>query len=79
MSSIRIPSVPRLPLMGTRKSDKAKAGGKYKPHRVARIPARLATLLQECADEDGENFAWEVRHACRAYLRQRGKLNTPAD
>lgn len=79
MSSIQMPSVTRMPLMGTRKSGKPKSGGKgkYKPYRAVRIPERYAMLLQQCADEDGENFAWEVRAACRSYLRQRGKITTP--
>jgi len=63
----------------SKKKDTGKGPGKYKPHRVTRVPARLADLIQECADEDGENFAWEVRAAIRMYLRSRGKLAKPTD
>ena len=77
MSSLSAPSVPKMLRMGTRKRNKLPKAGKYKPHRVVRIPEHYAVLLQQCADEDGENFAWEVRAACRSYLRQRGKITTP--
>ena len=78
MATIRIPGMPTMPDMGTRKTNKPKPG-KYKPHRVTRVPERLAELLQQCADEDGERFTWEVREAVRMYLRHRGKMPPKPD
>ena len=63
-----------MPPMGKQSGHKSGGAGKYKPHRVTRIPGALAELMQECADEDGEKFTWEVRQAIREYLRSRGKL-----
>jgi hypothetical protein len=69
----------RMPYMGTKKN-KSKAGkaGKYKPHRVVRIPESVALLLEELAIEDLNNLAIQVRNACRDRLIARGKLPRPS-
>lgn len=65
-----------MPTMSAKRNKNGK--GKYKPYKAARIPMHVAKLLKELADEDMDNFAMQVRRACRNYLILRGKLPKPS-
>lgn len=67
-----------MPYMGTKKNKSKAKPGKYKPHRVVRIPEAVALLLEELAEEDLSNLADQVRYACRDRLIARGKLPKPS-
>lgn len=47
---------------------------RHKPSRQARIPIKLAELLQEVAEEERSEFSEQVIIAVREYLRGKNKL-----
>lgn len=73
--SLRILPRRTIPRMAKNKTG---GKGKYKPHRVVRIPERYALLLEELAKDHDETLAFEVRKACRDRLIRFGKLKPPS-
>lgn len=53
--------------------------GKYLPYKAARIPKRLADLLEEVAKDEFNTFSDQVREAVRERLIRKGKLPKPTD
>ena len=48
--------------------------GKYKPHRVVRIPERTAKLLEKLAEMHDDTVAAQVRRACKDRLIKYGLI-----
>lgn len=63
--------------MMTMSKQKKPTGGKHKPRRMVGLPARIAALMNELAEENAMKLTEYVKSVCVEHLKAKGRWATP--